>query len=68
MLPAEDALDMTGLDLDKEDLADLLGVDVDGWLHEIPLIREYYARFGERMPEELVEQLDGLEARLEASR
>jgi len=67
-LPAEDALDMTGLDLEKEDLAELLRVDVDGWLHEIPLIREYYAKFGERMPEELVDELDRLEARLEASR
>jgi phosphoenolpyruvate carboxykinase (GTP) len=59
---------MTGLDVEKEDLAELLRVDVNGWLHEIPLIRQYYARFGERMPSELVDQLDQLEARLEASR
>jgi phosphoenolpyruvate carboxykinase (GTP) len=68
MLPTEDALDQTDLDLDKEDLAELLRVDVDGWLHEIPLIREYYAKFGDRMPAELVEQLDRLAERLEESR
>jgi phosphoenolpyruvate carboxykinase (GTP) len=67
-LPTEDALDVSGLDLEKEDLAELLKVDVKGWLHEIPLIREYYEKFGERMPRELIEQLDALEARLEASR
>jgi phosphoenolpyruvate carboxykinase (GTP) len=67
-LPAEEALELEGLELDKEDLADLLRVDVEGWLHEVPLIREYYARFGERMPRELVEQLDALEARLQAAR
>ncbi|MBW2316594.1 MAG: phosphoenolpyruvate carboxykinase (GTP) [Deltaproteobacteria bacterium] len=67
-LPAEDGLDMEGLDLDKEDLADLLRVDIEGWLHEVPLIREYYARFGDRMPSELVDQLDQLEARLKANR
>jgi len=65
-LPTQDGLDLDGLDLDKEDLAELLRVDVAGWLHEIPLIREYYARFGDRMPQELTDQLDGLEARLEA--
>jgi len=31
---------------------------------ELPGIREYFAGFGERMPRELVEQLDALEARL----
>ena len=67
-LPAEGALDMEGLGLQKEDLAELMGVDVEGWLHEVPLIREYYARFGDRMPKELVDQLDQLEARLKAHR
>ena len=67
-LPTQDSLDLEGLDLDKEDLAELLRVDEAGWLHEIPLIREYYAKFGGRMPQELVEQLDALEARLRSGR
>ncbi|NNL66841.1 MAG: phosphoenolpyruvate carboxykinase (GTP), partial [Myxococcales bacterium] len=67
-LPTQDALDLSGLDLDPDDLAELLKVDADGWLHEVPLIREYYAKFGDRMPQELVEQLDALEARLQAAR
>jgi phosphoenolpyruvate carboxykinase (GTP) len=63
-LPLQDGLDMDGLEIDPDDLADLLAVDAEGWLHEIPLIRAYYDKFGERMPEELVQQLDALEARL----
>jgi phosphoenolpyruvate carboxykinase (GTP) len=67
-LPSEEALELEGLELDKEDLADLLRVDVEGWLHEVPLIRAYYARFGDRLPRELLEQLEALEARLQAAR
>jgi len=67
-LPAEGALDLSGLDLPREDLAVLLGVQVDGWLAEIPLIREYYAKFGEHLPPELTAELDGLEERLRAAR
>jgi phosphoenolpyruvate carboxykinase (GTP) len=67
-LPSEEALELEGLELDKEDLADLLRVDVEGWLHEVPLIRAHYARFGDRLPRELLEQLEALEARLQAAR
>jgi phosphoenolpyruvate carboxykinase (GTP) len=67
-LPGPGDLDLRGLDVERDDLAELLSVDVDGWLEEIPLIREHYARFGERMPRELVAELDGLEKRLRAQR
>ena len=66
-LPAPGALDLAGLDVPKHDLAELLSVQVDGWLHEVPLIREYYAQFGDRMPRELVAELDAMESRLKAS-
>ena len=67
-LPAAGELDLDGLDIDAEDLAELMKVDVDGWLSELPSIREYYARFGSHMPKELVEELDALEKRLEAAK
>jgi len=67
-LPAAGALDLSGLDLAKEDLAELLGVQVEGWLAEIPLIRAYYAKFGRHLPPELAAELDGLEERLRAAR
>lgn len=63
-LPSRDALDLTGLDLPEADLEVLLGVDVDGWLDEIPMIREFYAKFGDHLPTGLSEELDALEQRL----
>ncbi len=67
-LPANGALDLDGLEVSREDLAQLLRVDVDGWLSEVPLVREYYAQFGDRMPEALVAELDAMRERLEAAK
>ncbi len=63
-VPTMDAVDFDDIDLSEEDKAELLRVDVDGWLQEVPLIREYYASFGDRIPEALIRQVDLLEARL----
>ncbi len=65
-LPSPDALDLGGLDLDAEDLQTLLAVDHDGWLAELPLIREYYASFGDRVPAALTRLVDELEEALRA--
>ncbi len=65
-LPAEGELDLEGLDLDPEDLQELLAVETEGWLAELPMIREYYASFGGRTPSALIEQLDALEQRLKS--
>jgi phosphoenolpyruvate carboxykinase (GTP) len=42
----------------------LLRIDADGWRAEVPLIREYYAKFGDRLPDALAAQVDTLEKRL----
>jgi len=67
VVPRPGDLDLTGLTLDQDDVAELLAVDREGWANEVPLIREYYASFGARMPRELVAELDALEKRLKAS-
>lgn len=67
VLPSTEELDLDGLDIDPAALETLTTVDVPGWLSEIPKIREFYARFGQHMPEDLVAELDKLEARLKAS-
>jgi phosphoenolpyruvate carboxykinase (GTP) len=64
LLPAAGELDLTGLDLPAEDVAELLRVDVEGWLEEVPKLREYYARLGRHLPHELEAELDALEERL----
>ncbi len=67
-VPAAKDLDLTGLPLTEEDVDELLAVDAEGWLAEIPLIREYYAQFGVKLPSALSEELDSLEQRLKAGR
>ena len=64
-MPAEDALDLTGLKgVSDADIKELLKVDKEEWLNEVASIREHYAKFGEKLPKELVKQLDELEGRL----
>ena len=63
-VPAPGALNVDGLNLPEADLAQLLAVDNDEWRNEVPLIRQHFAKFAERLPGALLEQLDDLEARL----
>jgi phosphoenolpyruvate carboxykinase (GTP) len=63
-LPEPADLDTKGLDLAAADLAELLGVDVEGWLAEIPSIRGHFAKFGSHLPEGLNREVDELEERL----
>jgi phosphoenolpyruvate carboxykinase (GTP) len=63
-VPAPGGIDTTGLDVSGPSLEELLRVDEGEWRAEMPLIREHYARFGDRLPVELAEQLDALERRL----
>ena len=64
-MPTADAIDRTGLDsVSDADMEELLALDVEGWKKEVASIREHYAKFGDKMPKELIAQLDALEARL----
>lgn len=65
-LPTPESLDLDGLSLAEGSLDALLTVDRAGWLQELPLIREYYAQFGDRMPAELNSLVDHLEKELSA--
>lgn len=67
-LPSIDGMDFDGLDLSAEQIAELLRVEVDGWLSEIPLIEEYYQTYGDRVPEELYEELANLKQKLEEAK
>jgi phosphoenolpyruvate carboxykinase (GTP) len=64
-VPGPGALDVTGLDLSQAQLDELLEVDTSEWQAEVPLIREHYAKFGDRLPAELSAQVDALEHRLD---
>ncbi|HTY17800.1 MAG TPA: phosphoenolpyruvate carboxykinase (GTP) [Myxococcota bacterium] len=63
-LPPSDGLDVAGLGVSREALAELLRVDADGWRAEVTSVHEYYDEFGGRVPAELRRELDALAARL----
>jgi phosphoenolpyruvate carboxykinase (GTP) len=63
-VPSADALDTSGLDLDRATLEQLLSVDADSWRAELPQIDEHYAKLGDTVPAELRAQLTALEKRL----
>jgi phosphoenolpyruvate carboxykinase (GTP) len=67
-LPAPDELDLEGLSIGGRELHTLVSADTEGWLAEVPLIREHFAQFGAKMPQELVAELDRLEHRLRAAK
>jgi phosphoenolpyruvate carboxykinase (GTP) len=67
-LPAPGALDVEGLALADGAMDELLAIDVPGWLEEIGLIREHFARFGHKLPATLTAYADQLEAQLQAAR
>jgi phosphoenolpyruvate carboxykinase (GTP) len=64
MLPAPDTLDLSGLDIPAEDLKELTSVDVAGWKKEAEDIAGYYAKFGDKLPPALKQQLEELKKRL----
>jgi len=67
-VPTLDAIDFSGLDVSETDKANLLRVDIDGWLQEIPSIIEYYDTFGDRLPQTLRDEVQKLKQKLEAAK
>lgn len=64
LLPEEKDLDLRGLDLPAENLHELLRVDDAAWRAELPDIEQHFARFGDRLPERLRQQVRLLRERL----
>jgi phosphoenolpyruvate carboxykinase (GTP) len=68
LMPTPDALDLSGLKMPAERIEELLNVDIDGWLREVPRIREYFHKFGKHMPLALWQEIDALDERLEEAK
>lgn len=67
-IPEVADLDISGLNMPPADLEALLNVDVEGWLAEVPLIKEHFAKFGSHLPEGLDAEVNALERRLDAAK
>jgi phosphoenolpyruvate carboxykinase (GTP) len=64
LLPTEDALDTNGLDVSDADMKVLMAVETENWKAELPSIEEHFAKFGDKLPQGLRDELDGLRERL----
>ncbi len=62
--PKAEDIDIDGLDISHETLAGLLSVDRQLWQAECEGIREFYARFGDKLPARLLAELERLENNL----
>jgi phosphoenolpyruvate carboxykinase (GTP) len=63
-LPRVQDIDLEGSGVDETVLADLLSVDPDLWKAEALGIREFYGKFGDKLPPVLKKELEDLESRL----
>jgi len=63
-LPADGAIDTSGLKVSAGDLKELMSVDKEGWKAELPLIKQHFATFGSKLPKALNDELSALEKRL----
>ena len=68
LIPKAESLDLEGLDISDEAMDELLRVENDDWKAQLSQVREHYAQFGDKLPQELRDQLEALEERLEARR
>ena len=66
-VPTADALDVSGLDMTPEALATALTVNDEEWKAEIPLIEDWFAKIGDKLPASLRVELDTLKSRLGVS-
>ena len=63
-VPKPEDINLEGSGVDEETLRDLLTVDPALWKQEVAGIREFYAKFGDKLPQSLRDELDALEKRL----
>ena len=63
-VPKPEDINLEGCGVDEETLKGLLNVDTETWKKEAEGIKEFYKKFGDRLPKELEEELEALESRL----
>lgn len=63
-VPKPEDINLEGCSVDEEALKGLLNVDTETWKKEAEGIKEFYKKFGDRLPKELNDELAALESRL----
>ncbi|MFQ1002113.1 phosphoenolpyruvate carboxykinase (GTP) [Modestobacter sp. SSW1-42] len=65
-VPTPDSLDVSGLQLGREQVEQALAVDPEEWRAELPQIAEWFATFGDKLPSVMSDELETLRSRLGA--
>ena len=63
-VPKPEDINLEGCGVDEETLKGLLNVDTETWKKEAEGIKEFYKKFGDKLPKELNDELEALESRL----
>ena len=63
-VPNKEDLQLEGLDLSDEVVDELLSIDIDAWKEDLANQREFFAQFGDKLPKEIKDSMDTLEANL----
>jgi phosphoenolpyruvate carboxykinase (GTP) len=66
IVPKAGELNTAGIDVDQSTLDELLEIDQEAWTKEIDSIKEFFEEFGDRMPKQLLSELDQLERRIKS--
>ena len=68
VVPAVEDLDLDGLDIDHDDVAQALAVNPAEWRNELPLIEEWFEFVGEKLPTGVKDEFEALKQRLADSK
>jgi phosphoenolpyruvate carboxykinase (GTP) len=63
-VPAPSAIDFTGLDLPPATVEQLLSIDREAWRDEVRNLKEFFAKFGSRLPPAIASEAEALSTRL----
>jgi phosphoenolpyruvate carboxykinase (GTP) len=63
-VPTGGSIDIDGLDMTPDQVAKAIAVNATDWEKELPLIQEWFDKFGDQLPAELWAELDALKARI----
>jgi phosphoenolpyruvate carboxykinase (GTP) len=66
-MPKPEDINIEGLELSTDTLSSLLTIDNESWLEDVNSIKEFYAKIGDTIPDELYEELKILTDNLNGS-
>jgi phosphoenolpyruvate carboxykinase (GTP) len=67
VVPRAGELNTAGIDVNENTLDELLEIDLEAWTKEVESIKEFFEEFGERLPVQLINELQALDGRLKSS-